>query len=61
MNYYLRSLKEFKRKLKENSKMTKEEWDKYAHENYFFSSMTLEAHFDVYSFNVLKKMVQRQL
>lgn len=57
MNYYIRSLKEFKRKLKENSEMTKEEWDKYAHDNCFFSSTTLEAHFDVCSFNVLKRII----
>ncbi len=57
MNYYLRSVKEFKRKLKENREMTKEEWDKYAQDNYFFSSTTLEAHHDVYSFNVLKKII----
>lgn len=61
MNYYLRSLKEFKRKLKENREITKEEWDKYAHENYFFSSITLQAHNDVYSFNDLKRVVQRQI
>lgn len=58
MNYYLRSLREFKKKLKENSDMTKEEWDKYAHDNDFFSSMTLEAHFDVYSFEALKEKVK---
>lgn len=57
MNYYLRSLKEFKRKLKENNEITKEEWDKYAHDNYYFSSTTLEAHYDVYDFNVLKRII----
>lgn len=57
MNYYLRSLKEFKKKLKENNEITKEEWDKYAHDNYFFSSTTLEAHHNVYSFNVLKRII----
>lgn len=57
MNYYLRSLKELKKKLKENRKLTKEEWDKYAQDNQFFSSITLEAHYDVYDFDVLKKII----
>lgn len=61
MNYYLRSLKEFKKKLKENREITKEEWDKYAHENYFFSAITLQAHYDVYCFDDLKRVVQRQI
>lgn len=56
MNYYKRSLKEFKRTLKKNKKITKEEWDKYAMENNLFSSITLEAHADVYNFEHLKKM-----
>ncbi|MCI8486093.1 MAG: hypothetical protein HFJ20_03170 [Clostridia bacterium] len=55
MNYYKKSLKEFKRKLKENKNITREEWDKYAMENGFFSALTLEAHADVYSFEDLKK------
>lgn len=56
MNYYKKSLKEFKRKLKENKNITKEEWDKYAHENCLFSSFTLEAHDDAENFEKLKKM-----
>lgn len=55
MNHYKKSLKEFKRKLRENKNITREEWDKYAHENCLFSSFTLEAHADVYSFEDLKK------
>ena len=43
MNYYLKSLREFKRVLKKNKNITKEEWDKYANENIFFSSITLQA------------------
>ncbi len=56
MNYYKKSLKEFKRKLKENKNITKEEWDKYAHENCLFSVFTLMAHADVERFEELKKM-----
>lgn len=55
MNYYKKSLKEFKRKLRENKNITREEWDKYAHENCLVSAFTLEAHADVYSFDDLKK------
>ena len=33
MNYYKKSLREFKRVLKKNKNITKEEWDKYAEEN----------------------------
>lgn len=55
MNYYKKSLKEFKRKLKENKNITREEWDKYAHENCLFSAFTLEAHNNVDNFEDLKK------
>lgn len=56
MNYYKKSLKEFKRVLKKNKNITKDEWDKYAEENCLFSSFTLEAHRDVNNFEELKKM-----
>lgn len=55
MNYYKRSLKEFKRKLRENKNITKDEWNKYAIENNLFSSFTLEAHQDAEDFDDLKK------
>ena len=55
MNYYKKSLKEFKRKLKENKNITREEWDKYAHKNCLFSAFTLEAHNNVDNFEELKK------
>lgn len=55
MNYYKKSLKEFKRKLRENKNITREEWDMYAHENCLFSSFTLEAHNNVDNFEDLKK------
>ena len=56
MNYYLKSLREFKRVLKKNKNITKEEWDKYANENIFFSSITLQAHKDVRDFESLKRL-----
>lgn len=56
MNYYKKSLREFKRVLKKNKNITKEEWDKYAEENCLFSSFTLEAHRAVNNFEELKKM-----
>ena len=56
MNYYKKSLREFKRVLKKNKNITKEEWDKYAEENCLFSSFTLEPHRDVNNFEELKKM-----
>ena len=56
MNYYKKSLREFKRVLKKNKNITKEEWDKYAEENCLFSSFTLEEHRDVNNFEELKKM-----
>lgn len=55
MNYYKKSLKEFKRKLKENKNITREEWDKYAYENCLFSAFTLEVHNNVDNFEDLKK------
>lgn len=55
MNYYKKSLKEFKRVLKKNKNITRDEWNKYAIENNLFSSFTLEAHADVYNFDDLKK------
>ena len=55
MNYYKKSLKEFKRKLRENKNITREEWDKYAEENCLFSVFTLMAHADVFDFEDLKK------
>lgn len=44
MNYYKRSLKEFKKYIKRNPYCTREEWDNYAHKNCFFSAFTLESH-----------------
>ena len=56
MNYYKKSLREFKKVLKKNKNITKEEWDKYAEENCLFSYITLEAHHDAENFEKLKKI-----
>ncbi len=55
MNFYKKSLKEFKKVIRKNKNITREEWDKYAMENGFFSAFTLEAHGDVCNFDELKK------
>ena len=44
IDWYQRSEDEFIRKLRENPRMTRDEWEEYAHANYFFSSFTLAAH-----------------
>lgn len=44
MNFYEKSKKEFKRYIKQNPYISRENWDKYAHENCLASSITLEAH-----------------
>ena len=54
MNIYKRSIKEFKKIIKKNPSITKDEWDNYAADNILYSSITLEAHTDTYSFEELK-------
>ena len=54
MKIYKRSFKEFKKIIKKNPNITKDEWDNYAAENILYSSITLEAHTDTYSFEELK-------
>ena len=56
MNWYKRSIKKFKKTIRKNPNITKDEWNEYAQQNCYFSSMTLEAHNDVYSFEDLKKI-----
>lgn len=55
MNYYRKSKKNFKKIVKENRKISKEEWEKYAQENCLFSANTLMFHVDAKSFEDLKK------
>lgn len=44
INYYKKSKKEFVKFIKLNPRCTKEEWDKYAQDNCFFSANTLMFH-----------------
>lgn len=43
-NYYKESKKEFKKYIRKNPYCTREEWDKYAHENCLFSAFTISCH-----------------
>lgn len=52
INYYKKSKKAFKNYIKENPYCTREEWDKYAHNNCLFSAFTIECH--VLTINTLK-------
>ncbi len=56
MNIYKRSFKKFKKIVRKNPEITREEWDNYAMQNILYSSITLEAHTDTYSFADLKKI-----
>lgn len=44
INYYKKSLKEFKKYIKQKPNCTKQDWDEYAHNNCLFSAFTLECH-----------------
>lgn len=44
IDWYQRSKEEFIRNLRENPKMTYQQWEEYAHANCYFSSFTLAAH-----------------
>lgn len=55
MNYYEKSKKEFKKKIKENRDISKIEWDEYAQENCLFSANTLMFHVEAKSFEDLKE------
>lgn len=57
INYYKRSLKEFKRYVKNNPKVNMNEWDNYAHNNCLFSAFTLACHKEVYSFKELIRKI----
>ena len=54
MDYYKKSLKEFKRLVRENKNITKEQWDAYAQKQGLYSALTLQAKEDLSSFNELK-------
>lgn len=55
MNYYKKSKKIFKEKIKENRNISKVEWDEFAQENSLFSANTLMFHVDAKSFENLKE------
>ena len=57
MNIYKRSFKQFKKTVRKNPNITKDEWDNYAMENILYSSITLEAHTDTWSFEELKRFI----
>lgn len=44
MSKYEESIKQLKKKIKENPDLTREEWDTYAHENALFSAFTIASH-----------------
>lgn len=54
-NYYRKSLKELKKKLKENKELKEQDWNEYAHQYALFSSLTIMAKEDVESWQELKK------
>lgn len=53
-NYYKKSKKIFQKKIREDKKMSKVEWDTYASENCLFSANTLMFHIDARNFEELK-------
>lgn len=57
INYYKRSLKEFKKYVKNNPKVTIKQWDNYAHNNCLFSAFTLACHKEAYSFKELIRKI----
>lgn len=54
-NVYKESYKQFKKLLKYNKKMSKEEWDKYAEENALYPSTTFCIREDEFDWEKLKK------
>lgn len=54
MNYYEKSLKELKKRIKEDYTLTQKEWDIYAKNYALYSAITLCAHLEVESWEALK-------
>lgn len=52
---YLRSVKELKKKIKENEEITSQEWNEYAESNILLSAITLMARDDINTWGELKK------
>lgn len=61
INYYKKSLKELKKYVRKNKKITREEWDEYAHNNCLFSAFTIACHKDAYSFKELIRKMKRNI
>lgn len=59
INYYNKSIKAFKRYLKQNPQCTREEWDQYAHKNCLFSANTLMFH--MFHENLLKYLNKKNI
>ena len=55
MNKINESINALKIKLKENEDLSSDEWNKYARENSYYSSVTIEAHVNVKNWAKLKK------
>ncbi len=58
IDHYNKSKKAFKKYIKENPYCSREEWDKYAHENGLFSAFTIECH--EISDNTLKQLLKEK-
>ena len=43
--------------VRKNKKITREEWDEYAHNNCLFSAFTIACHKDAYSFKELIRKI----
>lgn len=54
-NYYDKSKKILKKYIKEKPLCTRDEWDKYAHDNCLFSANTLRFHSNAKNFEELKR------
>lgn len=61
MSMYDKSIKEFKRAVRRNPNITKQEWDKYASDNMLYSSLVLEDKKYVKSFKELKALYDWQI
>ena len=55
MNIYKKSFKQLKKTVRKNPNITKDEWDKFAMAEMLYSSTTLEAHTDTWTFEELKR------
>lgn len=61
MEKYLKSIEELQEYLDKNEYLTQEEWDLYAQKNGYFSSTTIRAHLDVYTWEDIKNKLTIEL